>query len=156
MCALHISPEAHADEPAPRLVAQDEIGGRAWPLDRLPPGLTLDRELGVVVAASIGKVQAVGPYCPYGTIFGPRAVKAPNGDYLVFGAHGGLYFSPEVPANHAVMWRSTDQGMTWAEGVRPWQMQGSKEHCIVPFIDPLTHRGINAPADRLKHAFNFS
>lgn len=136
MCALHISPEAHADEPAPRLVAQVEIGGRTWPLDRLPPGLTLNREPGVVVASPTAKVQAVGPYYPYGTIFGPRAVKAPNGDYLVFGAHGGLYFSPEVPANQAVMWRSTDQGMTWAEGVRPWQMQGSKEHCIVPFVDP--------------------
>jgi predicted neuraminidase len=140
MYGLYVNPVARADETrdetAPRLLAQVEIGGRAWPLDRLPPGLKLDRELGVVVSASIGNVQAVGPYYPYGTIFGPRAVKAPNGDYLVFGAHGGLYFSPEVPANHAMMWRSTDGGATWGKGVQPWRMPDAKEHCIVPFIDP--------------------
>lgn len=125
-----------AKKDSPQLLAQVEIAGKAFAPDALPGGLTLDRELGVIFPGALVTLRAVGPYYPYGTIFGPRAVKAPNGDYLVFGAHGGLYFSPGVSANHAVMWRSTDQSMIWAEGVRPWQMQGSKEHCIVPFIDP--------------------
>jgi hypothetical protein len=125
----------HGADRHPRLLARVEIAGMAWPPDELPEGLTLNRELGVIVPGEFVKVQAVGPYYAYGTIFGPRAVKAPNGDYLVFGAHGGLYFDPRVTTNRAVMWRSTDKGTTWDEGVRPWQMQGSKEHCIVPFID---------------------
>ena len=120
---------------APKLLPAVEIAGTAWKLDRLPQGLKLDRELGVVVAAPIGKVQAVGPYYPYGTILAPRAVKAPNGDYLVFGAHGGYYQRSDKPNNEPILWRSTDQGRTWDRGVRPWT-QDAGEHCLVPLVDP--------------------
>lgn len=117
----------------PRLLDSVEIAGTAWKLDRLPHELKLDRELGVVVAAPIHKVQAVGPFYPYGTVLAPRAVKAPNGDYLVFGVHGGYYQS--TSNNAPVIWRSTDQGRTWDRGTRPWT-QDAGEHCLVPLVDP--------------------
>lgn len=127
------NPESSGNTPA--LIPTVEVAGVAWKLDKLPQGLKLDRELGVVVAAAVGKVQAVGPYYPHGTIFGPRAVKAPNGDYLVFGAHGGYYQMSAEANNQPVIWRSTDRGRTWGEGVRPW-VQNASEHCLVPFVDP--------------------
>ncbi len=121
---------------APQLLTKVEIAGIAVEPDALPGGLTLNRELGIIFPDALETLQAVGPYYPYGTIFGPRAVKAANGDYLVFGAHGGHYCVPDTKGNQAVMWRSADGGETWEEGVQPWQMPDAKEHCIVPFIDP--------------------
>jgi hypothetical protein len=125
--------EAHGAESHPRLLARVEIAGMAWPRDALPGGLTLNRELDVIVPGEFVKVQAVGPYDAYGTIFGPRAVNASNGDYLVFGAHGGYYQMSDKPNNAPIIWRSTDQGRTWNEGVRPW-VQDAAEHCLVPVL----------------------
>ena len=118
---------------APKLLPAVEIAGTSWELDRLPQGLKLDRDLGVVVAAPIGKAQAVGPYYPYGSVYSPRAVKAPNGDYLLMVVYGGYY--QHTPNNAPVIWRSTDQGRTWDRGVRPWT-QDAGEHCLVPLVDP--------------------
>jgi hypothetical protein len=128
--------EAHGAESHPRLLARVEIAGMAWPRDELPEGLTLNRELGVIVPGEFVKVQAVGLYYAHGTIFGPRAVKAPNGDYLVFGVHGGYYEMSDMPNNEPILWRSTDQGRSWDRGTRPWT-QDAGEHCLVPLVDPL-------------------
>lgn len=125
-----------ADVAAPlRLQEQVVIGERSFRLDALPDRLSLVADPGLVVPARLCRVQPISPRYPFGTIHAPRAVEAPNGDYLVFGVHGGLYFNPSVKTNHAVMWRSTDDGETWDEGAQPWQMHGSKEHLIVPFVD---------------------
>ena len=95
--------ESQKADLAPQLLTKIEIAGLPFAPDALPQGLTLNRELGIIYPDPLATLQAMGPYYPHGTIFGPRAVKAPNGDYLVFGAHGGLYFVPEVKANQAVM-----------------------------------------------------
>ena len=122
-------------EHCPKLLSSVEIAGRAWPVENLPTGVSLNRRLGVICADAVEDAQVISPYYA-DAVLTPRAVKAPNGDHLAFGVVGGLYFSPHVPSNQARMWRSTDNGRTWDEGVDPWQMPNAKEHCLVPFVDP--------------------
>ncbi len=150
--AKHQNGQADVDRQDCGLTWEEQftILGRCHRVAALPDGLVYDRQLGIV-HAGVATLQSIGPRYAYGTIFGPRAVKAPNGDLLVFGAHGGLYFVPGVAANHAVMWRSIDGGRTWQDGVAPWEMPTAKEHCIVPFVDPAEPGRIytlsNASAD---------
>ena len=117
----------------PVLLDTVDIAGDRWPIDALPPALSLDRQLGVVYPTNLPTLQAVTDYYD-GSVLAPRAAKAPNGDYLVFGVIGGFYASGAP--NQAWMWRSTDSGATWLAGVKPWLAPGTNEHEVVPFIDP--------------------
>lgn len=137
-----------------RLEKSVSIADSAFALDALPDGLTLIADPGVVVPAGLCRVQPIGTRAGFGTIFGPRVVKAANGDYLVFGVHGGYYQMSDTPNNEPILWRSTDRGRSWEQGVRPWT-QDAAEHCVVPMVDPAEPERIyafgNASRDR-KHA----
>jgi len=125
-----------ADEATPvRLKKDIEIAGEKVSLDALPERLSLLADPGVVVPAGLCEVQPIGTRAGDGSIFSPRAVKAANGDYLAFGVHGGYYQSSVKPNNAPILWRSTDQGRSWDQGVRPWT-QDASEHCLVPIVDP--------------------
>jgi BNR repeat-like domain len=101
---------------------------------RPPSGFLNHPDLGILLGSSM-TAQMIHAW-PDGKDFcgEARAMKAPNGDYLVmFAAGPGHYGFSMTKRNQMVMYRSSDRGKSWSGPTLPWDVPYS-QHGLVPLI----------------------
>ena len=107
-----------------RIVPLEEItiGGVSFSPKNLPSALTAYPYLGIMAPQNV-RVQRIHAWPPpVHRIFHPRAIEAPNGDYLVlFTAGTGFIREQQEKVNDHVMYRSTDDGVSWQGPFLPWR-----------------------------------
>ncbi len=126
-CAL--CGRAAALEPLP-LAEEVKIGKAVYPLEKLPEGLVVRDELGIVAVAVVdGQVV----HRTKTRILETRATITPKGDYLLMFPEGDHYAkSKGEKMNDMLAYRSSDQGKTWEGPSIAFDIPYS-QHGFIPF-----------------------
>ena len=119
------------------------IGCRKVPIDNLPKGYSVYRELGIVVSDTL--CGSVVYRTENGSLFESRAIKTPGGDYLLLfptntleNPEGRSHFGKcTEKVNDFVAMRSSDYGETWNGPTRPIDIDYNL-HGFVPLIPELS------------------
>jgi hypothetical protein len=98
------------------------VGGVALELTAPPEGLVLRSDLGILLPASLNAQRLHAWPAPNNIITTPRAIKTPDGDYLVMFLAGRGLFEKNEKTNDMVAYRSSDRGATWQGPTVAWDI----------------------------------
>lgn len=138
------------EQMAERVIVQDKY----ITSKNMPQGYKFDRELGLVINNKIhGKVI----HRNYnGGLYETRAVKSPNGDYLLMFPDGGHYGSAgqsHKKINNMVAYRSKDMGNTWEGPTVAFDIDYN-QHGFIPFIPKGTNRLYAFGTQPIRYSYN--
>ena len=109
------------------------VGGMELRTGRLPPGLVLRDELGIITTRYVNG-QIIHHAAAGAMVLETRAIITPGGDYLLMFPEGGHYGSSRgKKVNDMIAYRSSDKGRTWRGPSLAFDIDYN-QHGFVPLI----------------------